>query len=189
MASVRKIIDEGLENLEKGAKQQLKTTAKAVTSQVAGSSSQNAPSDTGTNESGSSATQQAQQQSDQQNEDVVKAMYAPSSPNEQHGLSSSSEKGKEAKEPSAFFKHLLEEGKTPEEAARLEAIRMQLHKTDYFEPLIRRKKIEEEQKEEEQEKQEEKKMEDLQVKKKKKDDDIAIKQAQQKTEKFPGASG
>lgn len=195
MVNIKKIIDEGVENIEKGIIGQIKTNVKAVAGQMgAGSNSQTA-SDQGTSESGQDGVQQATPQSDQQTKEVVNAMYAPSSPNEQHGLSSGAalpvgESGKEIKEPSEFFKKQIEEGKSPEEAAKLEAIRNQLHKTDYYDPLVNRKPIEEEHKEEEKVEEEEK-MEELQVEeqKKKQDDDIAIQQAQQKTEKFPGASG
>ncbi|MDP3941095.1 MAG: hypothetical protein Q8Q49_02170 [bacterium] len=190
MVNIKKSLDEGLENIEKGIVGQIKTNVKAVAGQMGSGSTKQAANDQGTNEAGQHATQQGMPQSDQQTDEVVNAFYAPSNPNEQHGLSPVGEGSKEIKEPSAFFKKQIEEGKTPEEAAKLEAIRNQLHKTDYFDPLINRKPAEEEHKEEEQEEKEEKKMEELQVEeKKKKDDDIAIKQAQQKTEKFPGASG
>lgn len=200
MTNIKKSFDEGLENLEKGAVAQVKATVKAVVGQVGagqGSQPQQASSDSGTNESTSAspvadanAALPSQQQSNQQTQEVVNAMYASSNPNKQHGLSPKTDSGKEQKEPSEFFKKQIDDGKTPEEAAKIEAIRNQLHKTDYYDPLVNRKPVGQEHKEEEQEKEEEK-MEELQVEdnKKKQDDDIALRQAQQKTEKFPGASG
>lgn len=191
MVNIKKVLDEGIENLEKGAVQQVKATAKAISGQAgAGQGNKPGQSDPGTSEDASHAAQQSTPQSDQATKDEVAAFYAPSNPNEQHGLSPQPAFGKDTKEPSDFFKKQLEEGKTPEEAAKLEALRKKLHDEEYYIPLTQRKPAEEEQKEEEQVKEEEK-MEELKVedKKKKQDDDIAIKQAQQKTEKFPGASG
>ncbi|MEN9406866.1 MAG: hypothetical protein RLZZ455_82 [Candidatus Parcubacteria bacterium] len=174
MVNIKKAFDEGLENLEKGFAQQVKTSAKAVAGQVGN-----------TQPSG----QQGAVQADQQTEEVVNSFYAPSNPNEAHGLSPQQAEG-DVKEPSQFVKDQIKDGKTPEEAVKLEALRQKLHQEEYYIPLTERKPAEEE---EEQEKkvEEQEKMQDLQEEeqKKKQDDDIALKQAQQKTEKFPGASG
>jgi hypothetical protein len=187
MVNIRKTLDEGMENLEKGFVNQVKTNVKAVAGQMgSGSTGQQGSSDAGSDE----AAKQATLQSDQATREEVAAFYAPSNPHEKHGLSPLDENGKPVKEPSDFFKKQIEEGKTPEEAAKLEGIRQQLHRTDYYDPLVQRKPAEEEEKEEEKVEAEEKQMEELQQEdQKKKDDDIALKQSQQKTEKFPGASG
>lgn len=199
MVNIKKNLDEGIENLEKGFVQQVKATAQAVAGQagVSTNSSQGGASDAGANEAVVKAAQQAQQQSDhagpvtdKATQEMISSLYAPSQGHESSHVETKSESGKEQKEPSEFFKKQIEEGKTPEEAAKMEQLHYELHKTGYYDPLVRRKGLEEEQKEDEEEKVEEKKMEELQVEEKKKqDDDIALKQAQQKTEKFPGASG
>lgn len=185
MVNIKKNLDEGIENLEKGFGQQVKATVKAVAGQAgAGQNSQTQASDHGADQSAAQAAQ-----SDQATREEVAAFYAPSNPNEKHGLSPQPESGVETKEPSDFFKKQLDAGKTPEEAAQLEALRKKLHDEDYFIPLTQRKPAEEEQEEEKKEEEQEK-MEELQVKEqKKKQDDEVIKQSQQKTEKFPGASG
>lgn len=193
VVNIKKTLDEGFENLEKGLSQQAKATVKAVAGQAGVSQgSQSQVSDQGSNEAAVQAAQQAQQaaiQSDEATREEVAAFYAPSNPNEKHGLSPQPESGGDAKEPSDFFKKQLDAGKTPEEAAQLEALRKKLHDEDYFIPLTERKPAEEEQEEEKKEEEQEK-MEELQVKEqKKKQDDEVIKQSQQKTEKFPGASG
>lgn len=193
MVNIKKTLDEGFENLEKGIAQQAKATVKAVAGQTGVTKgTQSQASDQGSNEAAMQAAQQAQQatvQSDEATREEVAAFYAPSNPNEKHGLSPQPESGVEAKEPSDFFKKQLEEGKSPEEAMQLEALRKKLHDEEYFIPLTQRKPAEEEQEEEKKEEEQEK-MEELQVKEqKKKQDDEAIKQSQQKTEKFPGASG
>ncbi len=186
MSSIKKFIDEGIENIEKGAIQQVKTTVSAVAGQagVGANNSQPVAGDVGTSEAGQQQIQQSTPQSDQATKEEVAGFYAPTHPDEKHRLSVG------AKKQSEFFEKQIKEGKMPEEAAKIEAIRNQLHKTDYYDPLVNRKPVEEEHKEEKKEKEEEK-MEELQVedKKKKQDDDIALRQAQQKTEKFPGASG
>lgn len=184
MVNIKKSLDEGLENLEKGFTGQVKTTAKAVGSQFAPlnqSSQQHAQSDQGTSEAGQHSGQW-QQQSDQATEDVVNSFYAPSQ----------AHKGAEGegKEASEYVKEHVEKGMEVEEAVKLESLRKKLHDETYYIPLTKRKTFEEEHKEEEQEKEQEKKMDELQLEdKKKKDDDIAIQQSQQRTEKFPGASG
>src|SRR3989344_3458573 len=101
MVNIKKTLDEGMENLEKGIVGQIKANVKAVAGQMgSGSNSSQNAGDQGTSESGQHATQQGTPQSDQQTKEVVNAMYAPSNPNEAHGLSSVGETGKEIKEPS-----------------------------------------------------------------------------------------
>lgn len=190
-------VDEGLENLEKGikqaVKQQVQATVQSVKSQTTGANVASASQAAGANESasnlpvqqqGTPQSNRARGDTDAATKDVVNSFYAPTNPDEKHGMS-----GK-AKKPSEFFEKQIKEGKTPEEAVKLESLRKKLHDETYYIPLTQRKPQEEEQEEEEQ-KEKVEKMEELKLEEEKKeqDDDVALRQATHKTEQNPGASG
>jgi hypothetical protein len=175
------------ESIERGVKQQLKSTGQAVTSQLnpmQSAQSQPASADAGTNEQAGVGGAQSPSQSDPATQEFVKNMYAPSNHQQPHGMSDPKQ------QPSQFVQQQIQNGKTPEEAAKLEQLRKKLHDETYYIPLTQRKPHEAEQKEEEQVKEQEKmaKLEELEEKKKK-DQPIALKMATQTAETFRGASG
>jgi hypothetical protein len=170
----------------------VKTTVKAVSQQVTGNfqQSEQAANTSEQNLSQINKTQQAA--SDQKTKvlsnvttrDVIESFYAPTA---SEALPSVDGSGKPLSE---FVKRQIASGKNPDEAMQLEKVRQQLHEETYYIPLTKRKTEEEELKEKEEEEKEEKKLEALQLEEqKKKDQDIALQQAQQRTEKFPGVSG
>lgn len=183
MNKIKGLLEEGIEKVEEGVKTQAKVTAQSAKGQVTGNVS--AHSDQGTNEAGQTNPNQQTQSDQKATEDFVKELYAPG--NKQQVTSN---KNGEEKESSEFFKDQIEEGKTPEEAAKMEALRKKLHDEVYYLPLTQRKPHEVEQKEEEQ-KEEAKKMEELQKEdeKKKKEQPIAVQMGANRAERFPGASG
>lgn len=192
------VLDEIEKNVKQGVKQQVKSTVQAAKTQVGqkASSSQgstghpnasagaDASSEAGTNEAAQSGSQQPLQ-SDQATKDFVKDLYGPST-QQPHSVGQA---GK-GQQQSKFFQKQIAQGKTPEEAQRIEALRKRLHDETYYIPLTRRKPTEVEHKEEEQGKEQEK-MQELQAtdEKKKNETPLAVRMGSQRAEKYPGASG
>lgn len=181
MNSLKGLFEDSIEKVEEGVKSQAKVVVQSTKSQVTGGQQQTAAPDHGTNEA--AQADPSQQASKQATEEFVKDLYAPSQNN--HAASQGDQK-----QPSQFVQDQIKDGKTPEEAMKLEALRKKLHDEVYYIPLTQRKSHEQEVKEEEQ-KEEQKKMEDLQTEeeKKKKEQPIAVQMGANRAERFPGASG
>lgn len=179
------------DEIEKGAKRQFKLTAQATKQQFVSQKqqSQSGAQGAGTNEQGGHQQQQGQnpQQQDQFTKEFIQDMYAPTSGQQAHGFSPSDPSGKQ---PSQFFKAQMQQGKSPEEAQKLESLRKRLHDEVYYLPLTQRKQ--QQQEERPTEKVEREKMEDLQLEDQKKKDappPLAVQMAKNKAEQFPGVSG
>lgn len=120
------------------AKQGVKSTVSSTVSQVTGKGSG------GTNEAASASAQQ-QNMSDDQAKDFLKGLYGksdagnkPSSPKQQQQQGSGFKQalGIKPKDPNA--------GKTPQEVADMQKLRMQLHSETYYQPLVNPPKQKEE---------------------------------------------
>jgi len=139
-------------------------------SQVVGDSSQNPPQEQGANESGSvSKNSQQSQMSDEERVEFLSNLYGK---NNNKNMNSSdqhkTQKGTgDVKQALGIAQKDPNEGKTPEEIAKMEALRKQLH-SDYYQNLVNRPKAQDEPIAEKLEREEqEEKMEELaEVKKK-----------------------
>jgi hypothetical protein len=135
-------IETGQTALKNAAKQAVTDTAKAVKSQITGSQSQAQPNDQGSNEAGKAAA--GQQMSDDSAKQFLRDLY---------GKSDSSNKNSNQKTPPKGSGPVAQAlglpqsdpnaGKTPEELAKLQALRNQLHH-DYYQNLVNRPKPKEE---------------------------------------------
>jgi len=91
------------------------------------------------------------------------------------------------KKPSEFEEQIKDE--LPEDKMKLAGLRNQLHKEVYYDPTFNPPKKQEERPAEKVEKEKKQEMQDLQKKEEERPQPIAVVMAQNKTERFPGASG
>lgn len=194
---IGKVLGNFEDEVEKNVKRQFKQTAQAIKGQVspqksspANTSGGKASTDSGTNEQGGGGQAQNQQPAtDQFAQEFIEDLYAPSDPQAAAQYGYGTQIDPSGKQPSQFFKAQIQQGKTPDEAAQLEALRKKLHDEVYYIPLTRRQQQEEERPTE---KIEREKMEELQhddEKKKKEPPPLAVQMATNKAERFPGVSG
>ncbi len=166
------------------AKQGVKSTASSTVSQVTGKSVGQ-----GVNEV--AAAQAAQQKmSDDQAKDFLKGLYGKSDPLKKNMSSSSSSNnsnpvaqalGVKPKDPNA--------GKTPEEIAQMLRLRMQLHSSEYYQPLVNPRKQKEEPVAEKLEREKKEEQFELAEKEKKKPPKLPVTVKQGTGEMQPGVAG
>lgn len=163
------ILEQG-QSAAKSVKKQIADTAKAAASQVAGC--------------GVKADLPDQNQPPGVDKNFVKDLYGIKDAKK----ATSSQKPTETQSADAS-KSVPQDQKKLEEKQKLAKLRQELHQTTYYEPLIHPKKEKPEERPAEKLEQEEKKEEFELEQKKAKEPPPLVKKAQQRVEKFPGASG
>lgn len=121
-------------------------------------------------------------------DDIVKKMYETSEDDIQNLKSAD----KSIPTQPAASSAVAAEQKSPEETAKIEQLKQQLHQQTYYDPTFNRRPEEKEEViEEQQKKQEEEQMEFMkkEEKKKKKQESIAVQRERNKAEQFRGAAG
>lgn len=166
-------IEKGQSTLTKSVKNNINDSAKSVKGQLLGASdsSQKATADQGTNEVGSAATDPNQSQmTDEERKEFLSNLYGKNdnSPKNTGGDGKKPQKGAgSVKQALGIPQNDPNKGKTPEEIAKIEALRKQLH-SDYYQDLLNKSKTKEEPVAEKLEREEEEqKMAELDEKKKK----------------------
>ena len=181
-----------VKNATKSAKQGAQNFARTGLGQVTGLQTP-APqqSDQGTNEQANAAAQNQQKMSDEEAKKFLQDLYG--SPDKKSDPDKSKTQGTQnpqnpiAQAVGATPKN-PNKGKSPEELAKIEALRQQLH-GDYYQTLVNPQKPQEEPVTEKLEREgQEEKMTELETEKKK-PPPIAVQKVQQSAEKFRGVSG
>ncbi len=172
---IGEILERGQSSVKKAAKQTVSDFVQTTKGQITGSSS---GSDQGTNEQANSAQQtQQQQMTDKDRVEFLRNLY---------GKSDNSSKTKsQGSNPPQKSPNV---GKTPEELAKIEALRKQLH-GDYYQSLTNLQKPQEETVTEKLEREEEKEKMELWEKDKKKPPALAANVKQGTGESVVGVSG
>ena len=184
------IIETGGSTVKKTGKMIVSDLAKSAKAQVAGNSQTNDPAgDLGTNEQASST-----QMTDDQRKQFLRDLYgktdkSPNVKNDQKKTRQNSPIPNQtpAQKTLGLTPSDPNEGKTPEELAKIEALRKQLHGA-YYQRLVRPPKPPEEPVAEKIEREEKEERWELSEKEKKKPPPLAVQNAQ-KTERNPGVSG
>ena len=163
--------ERGQSSIKKSTKNSVNDFAKSTKNQIMGNSSQTPPADQGTNESGDSGQSSDQpQMTDEERVEFLKDLYGKNN----NSNDNSNDNQKKAQKGTGDVTQALgvpqkdpNEGKTPEEIVKLEALRKQLH-GDYYQDLLNKSKQKEEPVAEKLEREEEeKKMSELEEEKKK----------------------
>ena len=178
----------------KGAKKQVTDFGKAATGQLGGSGSDpgsaNHNTDQGTNEAGSSPQQP--QMTDEERVEFLRNLYGKSDNNSKKSQGSAQSQ-KQQKNPVSNALGLPQndpnKNKTPEEIAKLEALRNKLHKEEYYDPTFNAPKQQEEGAQEKVEREDEEgKMAELETKREK-PPELPVTVKQGTGERLPGVSG
>jgi len=187
-------IKSGVKSAVKGTKKQVKDFGEEAIGQLSGTDSK--IKDPGTSEQGSNATVQDPQMSDEEAKEFLQDLYGvKNSKNTKAGDSKPTDNKKSnntvsAKQSFGFSANDPTQGKSPEELAKIQAIKGRLHKDEYFDPTFNPKREDVESFKEEQEREEhEKKMEDLEEKNKLKNQNLGPTVKQGTAERVVGVSG
>lgn len=134
--------EKGHASVKKSAVNSANDFTNTVKSQVTGDSSQNPPQEQGTNESGSAMQNSGQpQMTDEERVEFLSNLYGNS--NKKNKDSSDQKKTQngagDVKQALGIPQKDPNEGKTPEEIAKMEALRKQLH-SDYYQDLLNKTK-------------------------------------------------
>jgi hypothetical protein len=156
IGSFEDAIEQGQQAVKSGVKQGVTDFAQSAKGQITGSQSspsqgshqtQAAPSDQGSNEHGASnpSAQQQSQKTDEERVEFLKDLYGKND----HSSGSKTDKSDPKKGSGSVAQAVgvpqkdPNEGKTPEEAAKLQALRIQLHQ-NYYQNLVNRPKSKDE---------------------------------------------
>jgi hypothetical protein len=136
------VFEKGKATVSDATKKTITDFANTTKSQLTGAGSSKVQTDKGSNEQAAASPAQNQQQmSDQDRVEFLRNLYGKSGDNKQNGKDSSKPQQQNASVSQALGIPQKDpnEGKTPEEIAKLEGLRRQLH-SDYYQSLVNRPK-------------------------------------------------
>lgn len=163
------VIEKGQSSVKRAARQTVSDFAKTAKGQIAGSQNSTPQNDQGTNEQANAGQNQNQQgqMTDQERVEFLRNLYGKPATTEATEESTETQKQSLVQQVTGRAPKDPNQGKTPEEIAKIETLRRQLH-GDYYQSLINPQKPPEENVTEKLEREdEEKKMSELEVQKKK----------------------